>query len=515
MMYLVLTALLALNVSSEILNAFRTVNNSITTSNGIITDKNNVTYTSFEQKAKDPQTAEKAAIWKPKADKVKQLSADMYSYIDGLKTDLKKESDVHTNSEGKEEFKEDNLDAAVRLMDEKGKGKELYNKLIDYRKNVLDVLDPKQFAGNPDLQKKVAGAIVELNKSIPINMTVPKGQGGKEYENNAEGWTTNYFHMTPTIAALTILSKFQNDVKSTEAQVVDYCHAQIGQVQVVYNKFQAIATSNTSYAMPGDQIEITAGVGAFNDAAKPKITIGGQTMPLTPEGTAVFKTTASGAGDRSVPVVIEFATPDGKIEKVTKDVKYTIGVPSGASVFLEKMNVVYTGVDNPVTISGGSVGSEKVKVSFTNGSISRVSGDRYVIKPSGPGPAQIIVNADGKAYKFDMRCKRLPDPIATVGQSKGGRISAATFKAQGGVIAKLFDSEFDASFQVVSYVVAANGGAFPTYQSAPNEGARWGGNAASIISRATPGSTVFFDQIRVKGPDGTVRDLGTLAFQLQ
>src|SRR5213078_4750930 len=89
MMYLVLTALLALNVSSEILNAFKVVNTSLATSNKIISEKNEVTYKSFEDKVKDPQTAAKAAIWKPKADEVKKLSADMYNYIANLQQEMK------------------------------------------------------------------------------------------------------------------------------------------------------------------------------------------------------------------------------------------------------------------------------------------------------------------------------------------------------------------------------------------------------------------------------------------
>jgi GldM N-terminal domain. len=82
MMYLVLTALLALNVSSEILNAFKTVNASIATSNQVITEKNNLTYESFAKKLEDPQTKAKAALWAPKADKVKQMSADLYNYLE-------------------------------------------------------------------------------------------------------------------------------------------------------------------------------------------------------------------------------------------------------------------------------------------------------------------------------------------------------------------------------------------------------------------------------------------------
>ena len=141
MMYLVLTALLALNVSSEILNAFKTVNNSISTSNAIIDGKNAVTYKNFEKELSDPQTKAKAEVWKPKADEVKRLSAELYGYIEELKLELKKESDLRIE-DGVESFKEDNLDAATRLMDKKGKGKELYDRLAKYRNEVLSVLNP-------------------------------------------------------------------------------------------------------------------------------------------------------------------------------------------------------------------------------------------------------------------------------------------------------------------------------------------------------------------------------------
>ncbi|TAH03010.1 MAG: gliding motility protein GldM [Sphingobacteriales bacterium] len=512
MMYLVLTALLALNVSSEILNAFKTVNNSIATSNKIISDKNDVTYASFEQKLNDEQTKAKAQVWKPKADEVKKISTDLYNYIESVKTELKKESDLRVNDKGEEEFKEDNLDAAIRLMDEKGKGKELYNKLAAFKTQLIGVLKPNEFADNPTFQKQLIKDIEDFQKSIPINVDVPKGQGGKEYSNDASGWTQNYFHMTPTIAALTILSKFQNDVRNSESQIVDYCHEQIGAVKLVYNKFQAIATSNTTYAMPGDDIEITAGVGAFSDAAKPKITIGGQTMPLTAEGTAIYKSTASGTGAKSVNVVIEFIKPDGTPERVTKEVKYTVGVASGASIFLKKMNVVYLGVDNPVTISGGSVGSEKVKVSFTNGSITKAGKDDYVIVPSSVGPGTVTVNADGTQYKFELRCKMLPNPVVSVGGVESGPIPSAQFKAMGGMLAKLKDSDFDAAFQVVGYKVGGyvNG----IYQEAAVDGPRWTA-ANNLIGSAKPGSQVFFDNIRVKGPDGKVRSIPGTFFTLK
>jgi gliding motility-associated protein GldM len=515
MMYLVLTALLALNVSTEVLEAFKTVDKSIQTSNKAIDGKNAVIFAAFKDEASNPQTAAKAAVWSPKADKIHQLALGMSTYLNDLKLTLKTRSGLKVE-DGKEDFKEDDLDGPTKLFTEEDEGVKLYDKMIGFKKQVLDVLKPEEFADNPVLAADIKKAKADFDKSLPVNLVVdPERIKGNSTGDDKKDWAFVNFHMTPTIAAITILSKLENDVKNTESQMVDYCHSQIGKVKVVFDKFQAIAQSNTSYAMPGDAIEITSGVGAFSEAAKPKIYVEGQLQPLNPDGTAVYKTTASGSGDHNVNVKIEYAKPDGSIETVNKVVKYTVGVPSGASVFLEKMNVLYVGVDNPLTISAGSAGAEKMHPTFSNGSITHTSGDKYVIKPTTLGPATINVLVNGKNTPFSMRCKRLPDPVPTVGGSKGGRIASATFKAQGGVIAKLLESEFDAPFQVISYTVGANGGTIGIYRTAGNEGARWGGNAANIINSCGPGTSVFFDDVRAKGPDGVVRNLGTLAFQLQ
>lgn len=513
MMYLVLTALLALNVSSEILNAFKTVNNSITTSNNIIDEKNAVTYKSFETKLNDPQTAAKAAQWKPKADQAKKLSADMFAYLETLKTKLKQESGLE-KKDGVETFIESNLDAATRLMDKQGEGKKLYDKLGGYKQQMIAILNPDEFT-DPVVKAEITKAKADFLKSLPINLDVPKSQSGNNLSNDAQGWTTNYFHMTPTIAGLTILSKFQNDVKNSESQMVDYFHKKIGEVQVVYDKFQALAMANANYVMPGDEIEVTAGVGSFSAAAKPTITINGQNIPLGADGAALYKTTAQGAGEKSISVMIEFTKPDGTKERVPKTVKYTVGVPSGASVFLEKMNVLYVGVENPMTISGGSVGAEKVRVVFPGGDINSSGGGRYIAKPRSPGLSEIQVVADGKTFKFPMRLKSLPNPTGFVGGKKFGSVSAAEIKVQGGVIARLEDSDFEAPFRVVSYRIGAVGGPIQTYVEAPNEGNRWSGGAAAIIGRAGPGTNLYFDQIQVIGPDGKRKEISPMQFKLQ
>jgi hypothetical protein len=179
------------------------------------------------------------------------------------------------------------------------------------------------------------------------------------------------------------------------------------------------------------------------------------------------------------------------------------------------MNVLYIKEDNPVKISGGSVGREKVKVSFSNGEITHTEGDSYNVVPTTPGEGKIIVNADGKVSEFTMRVKYLPDPTGFVGAKKGGAISSAEFKAIGGLLAKLEGSEFQSAFRVISYKLAAIGGNIPQYQEATNEGPRWSGSAANIVQRASPGTNIFFDAIRVVGKDGRQRELPPMVFNLK
>ncbi|WEK36446.1 MAG: gliding motility protein GldM [Candidatus Pseudobacter hemicellulosilyticus] len=514
MMYLVLTAMLALNVSAEVINAFETVNTSITTSNAIIEGKNEDTYKSFASKLNEPQTKAKAEIWAPKAMQAKKLADDMFASIESLKKQLVEAAGTHEEGEGVKKMNAEELNAATRLFEKEKKGDTLYSQLTSFRKDIISVLDPAQFAGNPELQKTLTSAIATFNKNLPIDLTVPKSTTGNKYENNGEGWTLSNFHMTPAIAAMTILSKLQNDVRNSESQIVDYCHQQIGAVQVVYDEFEAIAQASRSYAMPGEEIQITAGVGAFSAAAKPDIFINGQLIPLT-GGKAISKITASGAGDKTIAVKIRYTKPDGTVAEKDEVVKYTVGTPSGASVFLQKMNVLYIGVDNPLTISGGSVGAEKVKVSIGNGTIERTGGDNYVARPKSPGETTINVNADGKNFPFAMRIKYLPNPAAFVGAKKGGNISSAEFKAIASVLAKLEDSDFQAPFQVQSFKIGAIGGPIQLYADATNTGPRFNGQALQLLQRLGPGSQVFIEEITVQGPDGKPRVIPPMKFSLK
>ena len=518
MMYLVLTALLALNVSVEVLNAFKTVNNSIIKSNVVIDKKNQMTYDAFTEDLKDSKTMAKAQIWAPHAQQVQKLSLALSATIEQLKQRLIEESSPKKDAEGKvTEFDDGNLDAATRVMDKNGEGPKLYEQLKQFRRDLLTQLDPSQYPAEigdnvkDELKKQQATFFLNL----PLDTKIPPSESGnKDFGNDsAHNWTIRYFHMTPTIAALTILSKFQSDVKNSESQVVDYLFKQIGEVKVVFDQFKPLISPSATYLMPGDELSVKAGIGAFSAAAKPKIFMNGTEYPVNGDGTAEMKYKVSSTGN--VHVKIEYTKPDGTVGVSENDVKYTVGQPSGASVFLEKMNVLYVAEENPLKISGGSVGREKVHVSFSNGEIRHGNGDEWVAVPKTPGMGKIIVEAEGKRTEFEMRIKYLPNPTGFVGTKNGGSMSSAEFKANGGLRAVLDNSEFISPFRVMSYKLAALGGNISQYTEAANEGPRWTGQAASIVSRATPGTNIFFDQIRVMGKDGRVRELPPMVFNLK
>jgi len=493
LMYLVLTALLALNVSNEILNAFKVVDNSLLSSNVVINGANTTITDGLAEQAKKEELQAKVAIWKPRAEAAIAEANKMSAMIEGIKKQLKTASDLKM-VDGKEVYKEDDLDAPTRFFIKDGEGKKLQAALQKYLTD-LQAIVPKEDQRTP-------------LPNLPIDVSVPATQNSAN-----KTWEDAYFHMTPSVAAITILSKFQNDVLRSGNLVANYCQEQVGKVVVVLDKFEILTSQSSSYLLPGQPLEVKAGIGAFSSAAKPTISINGVSQVANDSGFARYTTTASGSGG-NIPISVSFKDPNtGTVITKNTTVSYTVGQPSGASIFLKKMNVMYLSVDNPLTISTGTGKAENARVSFTNGSITG-SGSEWVAKPTTEGTATITITVDGKSYPFPIRCKPLPDPVAMVGEKMSGKMPAAAFRVMGGVRAKLKDSEFEAPFVVTSYTIAGNGVGFPGgYTPIAVNGATWGNNA--VISQCKPGSNIFIDDIIVRGPEGKSRKLPAISFQLQ
>ncbi len=498
MMYLVLTALLALNVSSEILNAFKTVNKSLETTNVTVNKSTETIMKSLDDKRKDPSTSIRANIWYPKADQAVQLTKDVFSYIQTLKDRILTEAGGDPK-DPTNHFKEDNLDIATRIMVEKKEGPKLKAMLENYRKNLLGI--------DPSIDSA-------FKTALPINLDKPqsRNRAGKT-------WEGAYFHMVPTVAALTILSKFQNDVKTSENRVVQFCHNKVGEVNVVFDSYGAVIGQSSNYLMPGQQIDITAGVGAFSKKAQPTIVIGGSNIQIGEDGAAHTTIPGGGIGQHSIPVSITFMNQEtGKPQTINKDVQYTVG-QANASIALEKMNVLYIGVDNPVSIAASGGGDDKVHVSIAGGggSYTKVGAGKYHFRVNTvTDDCKISVTVDGKlAGVSQFRVRTIPRPVATVGGFESGdNVTAGAFRAQSGVAAWIKDFPFQLKYSVTSFTLSADNDE-GDIDEALCTGNIWSPKAQQIIKNLKAGRMVTIDNIRAVGEDGRNQKLPSLVYYIK
>lgn len=498
LMYLVLTAMLALNVSAEILNAFKTVDNSLTSTNRTINQSTETILASLLEKTTDPSSAARATVWLPKAQQAQALSKDMYDYIDVLKKRILKEADFDPAKNGDSSFKMENLDIATRIMLTEKEGVKLKAKLEDYKAKLL-AIDPL--------------IAQEFQHTLQVNTAMPAVQSKS---NNT--WELAYFHMVPAVAATTILTKFQNDVKTSENKVVAFAHEQVGKVAVRFDTYTAIVGQSSNYVMPGQEIEIMAGVGAFSKAAQPQISINGQNASLGEDGAARIKIPGGTIGKHSIPVNIRYVDQEGKTQTITKNVEYTVG-QANAAISLDKMNVLYIGVDNPVSIAASGGGDDRVQASISGGggSLTKVGPGKYIARVGSiSDDTRITVSVDGKvAGASQFRVRTIPDPVATVGGwASGENVNAGSFRAQGGVGAYIKDFPFELKYSVTSFTLTSDNDD-GDIDEAPCTGNTWSPKAQQIIRNMKPGRLVTIDNIRAMGPDGRSRRLPSLVYYIK
>lgn len=497
MMYLVLTALLALNVSSEILNAFKTVNNSLVTTNATVNKSTEQILTSLEKKQFDSATATKAKIWYPKAQEAQKLAKEAYSYIQGVKDEILKKAGGDPNDPTKS-YKEDNLDITTRMMVDKGGGQALLQKLADFKKKILGI------------DHSIDSA---FSATLPIDLAIPQTQNKSN-----KTWEAVYFHMVPTVAALTILSKFQNDVKTSENSVVQFCHNKVGEVNVRFDTYKEIIGQSSNYLMPGQEIQITAGVGAFSKSALPEITIGGTRAPLDKDGAAMVKLAGGGVGNHTIPVHIVYTDQDGKKIPIDKTVEYTVGM-ANASIALDEMNVLYIGYDNKVSIAASGGGDDKVNASVSGGggTLVKVGSGKYIVKVNSvTDDCKITVSVDNKvAGVSQFRVRTIPRPVATVGGFESGdNVGAGAFRAQTGVGAYIKDFPLNLKYAVTSFTLTADN-ADGDIDEAPCTGNIWSPKAQGMIKNLAPGRMITIENIRAQGPDGRNQKLPTLVYYIK
>lgn len=525
MMYLVLTALLALNVSAEVLNAFKLVSLGIQNSTSAVDSKNEKTMNTFSKAA---QTADQKQYFNS-AQKARELTQTFYSDLESMRTKLITETGG-LDEDGEIKNKKD-YDATTRVMIKQGEGKKLEQAIEQLRNDLLAL------PGLTEADKEVLKDQITL--STFYNLDAAKKLGKKD-------WAAYHFDHVPIVAVNTLIDKFQGDAVNSAGLIIEALYKKIGEEKYDFDQLNATISAPASYVMKGEPYMADVFLTASSSSTTPEILLGQldksiatgtgkvDRNPVVGGGTSVpadeivggtwkFKDTGTGtAGERVKSGAIKVAKPGsaGQFEYYPFEFRYQVA-DLGVAVSPDKMNVFYIGVENPVTISVTGMTSDKVNASLSGGmgKITKKAGSEYVVTVDKVGETDVVVSGmgpDGKSKQLDtkkFRVKRVPDPVAKVGTLAGGKVATATFKVQRGVIADLADFVFDVRFLVVSFeltyaakrqdliIEKATSGAFTS-------------KMLELMSRAKPGDTFYLDEVRVKGPDGQIRKLPSASYSL-
>ena len=517
-MYLVLTALLALNVSAEIFNAFDMVDKGLKSANNSLDESNAQLPETIRARAKKNEEFQKYA---DRIEEVQALSGDANEYIDGIVAKLIDEAgnrdgevtdlDYLLNEDGSrfELRGKKDYNSTTRLMVDNGEGQKLEDYITGLKDKYLALIDEEErenFAAN-----------------IPIAIDQ---ESWKKSKTKRTGWADYTFNHMPLGATMPIFTKFKNDVKSTEAAVLNYLVSKVGGEEVVLDKFAVVSSPKKTYVIKGETFEsdifLSASAGAKNKTGI-SISVGGRNLPIDGDGVAKFRAPAGSTGKKSYTAAITVTNPTtGDVKTYNKTFEYEVGERSVA-ISPTKMNVFYIGVPNPVEVSAAGVSSNKMNVSMSGpggGTINRNSDGTYTVNvktQTRKGEfAKINVSADGLTASKDFRVKRIPDPTPTLGGQKGGTLGSGSFKAQQGILPKLDGFDFDAKCTITSFNMIRVPKRTDPEVVRGHRGGRFAPDAQGIIGKATPGDIYYFEEIKCKCPgDAAARNLGTLAYRIK
>lgn len=515
-MYLVLTALLALNVSNEILNAFRTLSSSIDKSNAAIDQKNRDIYNDIIANEAAPGQKDKVHPFRVKADEVVKRSDELVAYLNTWKRKIVMEAggyvpvkDMHDPEDTTFPDKMDNIDATTSLLVEKKGGDEMQKKISELRDFLLASVTEKDRAA--------------ISPLMPLKI-----QPAKKNEHNPTGdWSIGNFEHMPAIAALALFSKYQNDVRASEALVINKLFEEAHGKDIKFDTIAAVAVPKNSYVLEGDKVEASILLAAFNKQQKPEIKgmSGGGSTKTAVNGVIPWETIAHGTGMQTVQGTIQLNTAEQGIQSRPFKFEYMVGT-TGASMQLDKMNVFYIGVENPVTVAAAGYSVEDVSLDIPGATVTGQKG-HYSITVDKIGNVEVGILAktqDGTRKKvggMSVRVKRIPNPITKIGGVPGGGMSAALFRAQIAPQAALDNFDFDTKFVITAftYSVLHKGEIIGPYEVKNPAGCRLTGvgantNIEKSMLQLKPNDRVFIDAIKAVGPDKQVRNLPPISFSL-
>ena len=531
MMYLVLTAMLALNVTSSVLDAFALIDNGLSRTTKNYRIKNEKLYTQFE----NSYTLNKVKVgpWKNKADEIKKEAAELIKYVQDLKKEVVAAGEKSMEApaiKGDEvlcdliENKSD-LDKGGEILigiEGSGKGLELKKKIVHFREYLVGLIDAQKA---PQLVESINGI---LNTDNPP----PKEDG----ETNT--WESSRFEHIPLIAVIPQLTKVQVDVLNCEAEVVNYLLQQVGANDFKFNVLNATVIPSSSYVIQGNEYKAQVFLAASDTTQRPTIYIcsydstlnketgeytydikgAADTIPVSKNGKGIYKAKGARLGKNFWSGLIQMKAPDGSITRKPFKQEYLVEAPN-VVISPTKMNVLYLGVDNPMEISIPGISMDKISANISKGTI-KPNGNEFIVQPGqGVQSCDITVFAKIEGQNRNMgtrtfRVKKVPDPLTKVAGLTSKNVTKSEFASAFGVIAEMpRDFDFELKYTITSFTLSAQIGGFTKEESSKNPS--FTAAQKAIINGLKSGNVVNIINVKAVGPGGDIRELNDLVIKIK
>jgi gliding motility-associated protein GldM len=500
MMYLVLTALLALNVSAEILKAFHLVETSMLSAGANIDIKNQETYTGISKYKDDHPTDSIAIAAEMNAKKAMDISKEAVAYLQAVKDDLiEKTGGRHedTNGDGKVDDEEivgaSNTEIHANIMIVQGKGTEIKNKINQIREQLL------------------ACVPVDKQGEIKSDLTTPAPAA---HEGKQITWESQMFEHTPLAAVNTLLTKMQNDVRNTEAQVLNFWKQNLTGDVIVVDNFEAqIIPTNGTYISTGSKFTADIFLAAASSKTEATVTVNNTPVNVV-SGIGKYEVAASGEGEKKFTAEIKTKRASGKEESYKKEFSYTVVKPL-AVISATKMNVVYIGLANPISVSVPGYAASEVTPSIDPASAGTLKKDpetgQWLLEvKGGASKLKVVCSVKGKdgvtkrMGEQEYRIKMIPEPSAMIGTVEPGVVTTAELKGQSGVRAPLVNFPYEGiSYKTVQYTLTISWKkrSLPEFSETTKSSPLTPGMIAAL-GRTTKGDKVIIEQYTVSGPGG-------------